>query len=101
MGVNSAAAAQARYWCQAGPGKPQGGAYSVGYSQPDRLMAYERSNEGGWLYADANMDCSSMVRGAINYGLHSVGYSWDDPRMLPVSSLTGSQREELTARGWV
>lgn len=101
MGVNSAAAAQARYWCQAGPGKPQGGAYSVGYSQPDRLMAYERSNEEGWLYADANMDCSSMVRGAINYGLHSVGYSWDDPRMLPGSSWTGSQREELTARGWV
>ena len=101
MGVNSVAAAQARYWCQAGPGKPQGGAYSVGYSQPDRLMAYERSNEDGWLYADANMDCSSMVRGAINYGLHSVGYSWDDPRMLPGSSWTGSQREELAARGWV
>lgn len=101
MGVNSAAAAQARYWCQAGPGKPQGGAYSVGYSQPDRLMAYERSNEDGWLYADANMDCSSMVRGAINYGLHAAGYSWDDPRMLPGSSWTGSQREELTARGWV
>lgn len=101
MGVNSVAAAQARYWCQAGPGKPQGGAYSVGYSQPDRLMAYERSNEEGWLYADANMDCSSMVRGAINYGLHSAGYSWDDPRMLPGSSWTGSQREELTARGWV
>ena len=100
MGVNSAAAAQARYWCQAGPGKPQGGAYSVGYSQPDRLMAYERSNEDGWLYADANMDCSSMVRGAINYGLHAAGYSWDDPRMLPPSSWTGSQREELTARGW-
>ena len=100
MGVNSAAAAQARYWCQAGPGKPQGGAYSVGYSQPDRLMAYERSNEDGWLYADANMDCSSMVRGAINYGLHAAGYSWDDPRMLPGSSWTGSQREELTARGW-
>lgn len=101
MGVNSVAAAQARYWCQAGPGKPQGGAYSVGYSQPDRLMAYERSNEDGWLYADANMDCSSMVRGAINYGLHAAGYSWDDPRMLPPSSWTGSQREELTARGWV
>ena len=101
MGVNSVAAAQARYWCQAGPGKPQGGAYSVGYSQPDRLMAYERSNEDGWLYADANMDCSSMVRGAINYGLHAAGYSWDDPRMLPASSWTGSQREELTARGWV
>ena len=101
MGVNSAAAAQARYWCQAGPGKPQGGAYSVGYSQPDRLMAYERSDEDGWLCADANTDCSSMVRGAINYGLHSVGYSWDDPRMLPPSSWTGSQREELTARGWV
>lgn len=101
MGVNSVAAAQARYWCQAGPGKPQGGAYSVGYSQPDRLMAYERSNEEGWLYADANMDCSSMVRGAINYGLHAAGYSWDDPRMLPPSSWTGSQREELTARGWV
>lgn len=101
MGVNSAAAAQARYWCQAGPGKPQGGAYSVGYSQPDRLAAYERSNEDGWLYADANMDCSSMVRGAINYGLHAAGYSWDDPRMLPPSSWTGSQREELTARGWV
>lgn len=100
MGVNSVAAAQARYWCQAGPGKPQGGAYSVGYSQPDRLMAYERSNEDGWLYADANMDCSSMVRGAINYGLHAAGYSWDDPRMLPPSSWTGSQREELTARGW-
>nr|DAV51512.1 MAG TPA: NlpC/P60 family [Caudoviricetes sp.] len=101
MGVNSVAAAQARYWCQAGPGKPQGGAYSVGYSQPDRLMAYERSNEDGWLYADACMDCSSMVRGAINYGLHAAGYSWDDPRMLPGSSWTGSQREELTARGWV
>lgn len=101
MGVNSAAAAQARYWCQAGPGKPQGGAYSVGYSQPDRLMAYERSNEEGWLYADANADCSSLVRGAINYGLHAAGYSWDDPRMLPGSSWTGSQREELIARGWV
>lgn len=101
MGVNSIAASQMQYWCQAGPGKPQGGAYSVGYSQPDRLFSYRDSDEDGWLQRDSNADCSSAVRGAINYGLHKAwGYGWGDGRLLPESTWTGSIRSELTSRGW-
>ena len=59
--VAEASAAQAQYWCNAGPNKSGGGFYSVGYSQPDRESVYELSDEAGYLTANANADCGSLV----------------------------------------
>lgn len=101
--VAETAAAQARYWCLAGPGKPGGGPYSVGYSQPDREMVYQRSDEQGYLTADANADCGTIVMGAINYGLHVVyGLPWGHPILFRLDDYwTGNLRSGLESRGFV
>ena len=101
--VAETAAVQARYWCLAGPGKPGGGPYSVGYSQPDREMVYQRSDENGWLTADANADCGTIVMGAINYGLHKVypKLVWGHPVLFRLDDYwTGNLRQGLEARGY-
>lgn len=101
--LGDVAAVQARYWCEAGPGKPRGGPYSVGYSQPDREMVYRRSDEEGWLTADANADCGTIVMGAINYGLHAVyGLPWGHPVMFDLDDWwTGNLAGGLGMRGFV
>ena len=100
--VAEASAAQAQYWCNAGPGKSAGGAYSVGYSQPDRESVYELSDEQGYLTADANADCGSLVMSAINYGFHSVlGIPWGDSNMFRLGDWwTGNLSQGLAARGY-
>lgn len=101
--VATTAAVQARYWAQAGPGKPQGGPYSVGYSQPDRLNVYRDSDEAGWLTRDTNADCGTLVMGAINYGLHQTypALKWGHPVLFDLDDYwTGNLRGGLEARGF-
>lgn len=102
MSVQAVAAAQARYWADAGPGKPLGGAHSVGYSQPKRRTVYEHSDEAGWLTADADADCSSLTCGAINFGLHATyGVPWGHAALLEINDFwTGNLRSGLEARGF-
>lgn len=103
--VATTAAVQAQYWCQAGPGpgKPQGGPYSVGYSQPDRLNVYRDSDEAGWLVRDTNADCGTLVMGAVNYGLHKAypRLTWGHPVLFDLDDYwTGNLRGGLEARGF-
>ena len=102
MSVQSVAAAQARYWADAGPGKPLGGTHGVGYSQPNRRTVYELSDEAGWLTADADADCSSLTCGAINFGLHATyGVPWGHAALLEINDFwTGNLRSGLEARGF-
>ena len=102
MSLHTVAAAQARYWAEAGPGKAYGGAYSVGYSQPYRRTVYANSDEAGWLTANADADCSSLVCGAINFGLHGAhGVPWGHPALLEINDFwTGNMRGGLEARGF-
>lgn len=102
MSVQAVAAAQARYWADAGPGKPLGGAHSVGYSQPKRRTVYEHSDEAGWLASDAEADCSSLTCGAINFGLHATyGVPWGHAALLEINDFwTGNLRSGLEARGF-
>ena len=102
MSVQAVVAAQARYWAEAGPGKTYGGAYSVGYSQPNRATVYQHSDDKGWLTATADADCSSLVAGAVNYGLHAAyGVPWGHPALLKIDDYwTGNLREGLEARGF-
>lgn len=104
MTVASVAAAQARYWAQAGPGKPQGGPFSVGYSQPDRLDVYRDSDDAGYLTRDTNADCGTLVMGAVNYGLHQTypKLVWGHPVLFDLDDYwTGNLRGGLEARGFV
>ena len=101
--VADASAAQAVYWAYAGPDKPGGGPYSVGYSQPDRLDVYAASDEIGRLTRDTNADCGTLVMGAINYGLHKVypRLVWGHPVLFNLDDYwTGNLRGGLEARGY-
>ena len=101
MSVATVAAGQARYWAEAGPKKAQGGPFSVGYSQPARCTVFKYSDEKGWLTANAAADCSSLVCGALNYGLHAVcGVPWGHPALLEIDAFwTGNLRAGMEARG--
>ena len=101
MSVATVAAGQARYWAEAGPEKAQGGPFSVGYSQPARYTVFKHSDEKGWLTANAAADCSSLVCGALNYGLHAVcGVPWGHPALLEIDAFwTGNLRAGMEARG--
>lgn len=101
--VADASAAQAVYWAFAGPDKPGGGPYSVGYSQPDRLDVYAASDEIGRLTRDTNADCGTLVMGAINYGLHKTypRLVWGHPVLFDLDDYwTGNLRGGLEARGY-
>lgn len=101
--VADASAAQAVYWAYAGPDKPGGGPYSVGYSQPDRLDVYAASDEIGRLTRDSNADCGTLVMGAINYGLHKTypRLVWGHPVLFDLDDYwTGNLRGGLEARGY-
>lgn len=101
--VADASAAQAVYWAYAGPDKPGGGPYSVGYSQPDRLDVYAASDEIGRLTRDSNADCGTLVMGAINYGLHQTypRLVWGHPVLFNLDDYwTGNLRGGLEARGY-
>lgn len=101
--VATISAAQAQYWCQAGPNKPAGGPYSVGYSQPDRLDVYRDSDEQGYLTRDTSADCGTIVMGAINYGLHKAysALTWGHPVLFDLDDYwTGNLRGGLEARGF-
>lgn len=102
--VAQEAAARAAYWVTAGPGKPSGGDYSVGYSQPDREQIRDFMHvDTPRLTRNVNADCSSLVAAACNLGL-AAAYpalrATGHPVLLPASSWTGSQRGDLEARGW-
>ncbi len=97
MTVASVAAAQARYWADAGS------PYSVGYSQPDRLNVYRDSDDAGYLTRDTNADCGTLVMGAINYGLHQTypKLAWSHPVLFDLDDYwTGNLRGGLEARGY-
>lgn len=101
--VATISAAQAQYWCQAGPNKPAGGPYSVGYSQPDRLNVYRDSDEQGYLTRNTSADCGTIVMGAINYGLHKAypALKWGHPVLFDLDDYwTGNLRGGLEARGF-
>ena len=88
------AARQMRYWCVT---EDHGG---VGYSQPNRWTAYERSDWAGWLLAPGEMDCSSGVGGSYNIAFHEVLAEQVRPEMFLRSLWTGSLRAECLARGF-
>nr|DAJ48336.1 MAG TPA: hypothetical protein [Caudoviricetes sp.] len=102
--VAEAAAARAAYWVMAGPGKPSGGGYSVGYSQPDREQIRDFMYvDTPYLTCNVNADCSSLVAAACCLGLAAAYPVLRNPRhpvLLPASSWTGSLRGDLEARGW-
>lgn len=88
------AARQMRYWCAT---KDHGG---VGYSQPNRWTAYERSDWAGWLLAPGEMDCSAGVAGSYNIAFHEVLAEVARPELFPRSLWTGSLRAECLTRGF-
>lgn len=88
------AARQMRYWCDT---ELHGG---VGYSQPNRWTAYQRSDWAGNLLAPGEMDCSSGTGGSYNIAFHEVLAEAQRPEYFPPSTWTGSQRTEAIARGF-
>lgn len=101
--VARVSAAQARYWSLAGPGKPAGGPYSVGYSQPNRLDVYRDTDDNGALKCDTSADCGTLVMGAINYGLRGAYplITWGHPVLFDLDAYwTGNLRGGLEARGF-
>lgn len=93
MSVGTVAAGQARYLCDVA---------DIGYSQPDRRTWYANADELGYVTTPQNADCSSLVCGSINYGLH-VAYNaeWGKDPMLEIDDWwTGNMRQGLEARGF-
>lgn len=93
MSVASVAAAQARYLCDVA---------DIGYSQPDRRTWYTNADEAGYVTTPQNADCSSLVCGALSYGLHSAyGVPWGHQALLEINDFwTGNMRGGLEARGF-
>ena len=74
----------------------------VGYSQPDRRTWYSVADWEGHVKSPQNADCSSLVCGAINYGLHdALGVPWGHKALLEIDDFwTGNMRGGLEARGF-
>ena len=75
---------------------------NVGYSQPDRRTWYANANWEGHVSSPQNADCSSLVCGAICYGIHDTyGASWGHPALPEINDhWTGNMRQGLEARGF-
>ena len=93
MSVASVAARIARRICDV---------EDVGYSQPDRRTWYSAADWEGHVKSPQNADCSSLVCGAVNYGLHDdLGVPWGHEALLEIDDFwTGNMRGGLEARGF-
>nr|DAN49249.1 MAG TPA: hypothetical protein [Caudoviricetes sp.] len=74
----------------------------VGYSQPDRRTWYANANWEGHVSSPQNADCSSLVCGAICYGIHDTyGAAWGHAALPEINDhWTGNMRPGLEARGF-
>lgn len=75
---------------------------NVGYSQPDRRTWYANADWEGHVSSPQNADCSSLVCGAICYGIHDTyGASWRHAALPEINDhWTGNMRPGLEARGF-
>lgn len=75
---------------------------NVGYSQPDRRTWYANADWAGHVSSPQNADCSSLVCGAICYGIHDTyGARWGHPALPEINDhWTGNMRPGLEARGF-
>ena len=75
---------------------------NVGYSQPDRRTWYANADWEGHVSSPQNADCSSLVCGAICYGIHDTyGAAWGHPALPEINDhWTGNMRPGLEARGF-
>ena len=75
---------------------------NVGYSQPDRRTWYANADWQGHVSSPQNADCSSLVCGAICYGIHDTyGAAWGHPALPEINDhWTGNMRPGLEARGF-
>lgn len=75
---------------------------NVGYSQPDRRTWYANADWEGHVSSPQNADCSSLVCGAICYGLHDTyGVPWGHAALPEINDhWTGNMRPGLEARGF-
>ena len=75
---------------------------NVGYSQPDRRTWYTNADWEGHVKTPQNADCSSLVCGAINYGLHDTyNVPWGDKALLEINDFwTGNMRGGMESRGF-
>lgn len=93
MSVQAVAARVARQICDQ---------EDVGYSQPDRRTWYANADWAGHCSSPQNADCSSLVCGAICYGLHdALGVPWGHAALPEINDhWTGNMRPGLEARGF-
>jgi len=91
--VQSVAAAIARRICDS---------ENVGYSQPERRSWYANADWAGHVSSPQNADCSSLVCGAICYGLHDTyGVPWGHQALLEINDhWTGNMRGGMELRGF-
>lgn len=75
---------------------------NVGYSQPERRSWYANADWAGHVSSPQNADCSSLVCGAICYGIHDTyGVPWGHPALPEINDhWTGNMRPGLEARGF-
>jgi len=75
---------------------------NVGYSQPDRRTWYANADWEGHVSSPQNADCSSLVCGAICYGIHDTyGVPWGHAALPEINDhWTGNMRQGLEARGF-
>lgn len=93
MTVQSVAAAIARRICDS---------ENVGYSQPERRSWYANADWAGHVSSPQNADCSSLVCGAICYGLHDTyEVPWGHQALLEINDhWTGNMRGGMELRGF-
>lgn len=93
MTVQSVAASIARRICDS---------ENVGYSQPERRSWYANADWAGHVSSPQNADCSSLVCGAICYGLHDTyGVPWGHQALLEINDhWTGNMRGGMELRGF-
>lgn len=93
MTVQSVAATIARRICEQ---------ENVGYSQPERRSWYANADWAGRVSSPQNADCSSLVCGAICYGLHDTyGVPWGHQALLEINDhWTGNMRGGMELRGF-
>lgn len=93
MTVQSVAATIARRICDS---------ENVGYSQPERRSWYANADWAGHVSSPQNADCSSLVCGAICYGLHDTyGVPWGHQALLEINDhWTGNMRGGMELRGF-
>jgi len=75
---------------------------NVGYSQPERRSWYANADWAGHVSSPQNADCSSLVCGAICYGLHDTyGVPWGHQALLEINDhWTGNMRGGMELRGF-